>query len=82
MQKVVVARELGEMPKLLLVNHPPVASILVPHSFIWRTITDARDAGTAVLLSSADLSEHLALSDRLVCSIVVRSLRPSSTRQS
>jgi simple sugar transport system ATP-binding protein len=34
--------------------------------FIWRSITDARDKGAAVLLSSADLSELLALSDRLL----------------
>lgn len=66
MQKVVVARELGEMPKLLLVNQPTRGVDLGATQFIWRTITDARDAGTAVLLSSADLSELLALSDRLV----------------
>ncbi len=66
MQKVVVARELGETPRLLLVNQPTRGVDLGATQFIWRTITDARDAGTAVLLSSADLSELLALSDRLV----------------
>lgn len=66
MQKVVVARELGEQPRLLLVNQPTRGVDLGATQFIWRTITDARDAGAAVLLSSADLSELLALSDRLV----------------
>jgi ABC-type uncharacterized transport system ATPase subunit len=66
MQKVVVARELAEQPKLLLVNQPTRGVDLGATQFIWRTITDARDAGAAVLLSSADLSELLALSDRLV----------------
>jgi simple sugar transport system ATP-binding protein len=66
MQKVVVARELSEQPKLLLVNQPTRGVDLGATQFIWRTITDARDAGAAVLLSSADLSELLALSDRLV----------------
>jgi len=66
MQKVVVARELGETPKVLLVNQPTRGVDLGATQFIWRSITDARDAGTAVLLSSADLSELLALSDRLL----------------
>ena len=66
MQKVVVARELSEQPKLLLVSQPTRGVDLGATQFIWRTITDARDAGAAVLLSSADLSELLALSDRLV----------------
>ncbi len=66
MQKVVVARELSEQPKLLLVNQPTRGVDLGATQFIWRTITDARDAGAAVLLSSADLSELLALSDRLL----------------
>ena len=66
MQKVVVARELSEQPRLLLVNQPTRGVDLGATQFIWRTITDTRDAGAAVLLSSADLSELLALSDRLL----------------
>jgi simple sugar transport system ATP-binding protein len=66
MQKVVVARELSEQPKVLLVSQPTRGVDLGATQFIWRTLTDARDAGAAILLSSADLSELLALSDRLV----------------
>ncbi len=66
MQKVVVARELAEQPGVLLVNQPTRGVDLGATQFIWKSITDARDAGAAVLLSSADLSELLALSDRLV----------------
>jgi ABC-type uncharacterized transport system ATPase subunit len=66
MQKVVVARELAEQPKLLLVNQPTRGVDLGATQFIWKSITDARDRGAAVLMSSADLSELLALSDRLV----------------
>ena len=66
MQKVVVARELSENPAMLLVSQPTRGVDLGATQFIWRAITDARDAGTAVLLSSADLSELMALSDRLV----------------
>jgi simple sugar transport system ATP-binding protein len=66
MQKVVVARELSEQPKVLLVSQPTRGVDLAATQFIWRSLTEARDAGAAVLLSSADLSELLALSDRLV----------------
>lgn len=66
MQKVVVARELAEQPKLLLVSQPTRGVDLSATQFIWKTITEARDRGAGVLLSSADLSELLALSDRLV----------------
>ncbi|WP_323015042.1 ABC transporter ATP-binding protein [Devosia sp.] len=66
MQKVVVARELSEQPRLLLVNQPTRGVDLGATQFIWKSLTQARDGGAAVLLSSADLSELLALSDRLV----------------
>ena len=66
MQKVVVARELAEQPKLLLVSQPTRGVDLNATQFIWKTIAGARDAGAAVLLSSADFSELLALSDRLL----------------
>jgi simple sugar transport system ATP-binding protein len=66
MQKVVVARELSEQPKLLLVNQPTRGVDLGATQFIWESLTRARDQGAAVLLASADLSELLALSDRLV----------------
>ncbi len=57
---------MSEQPKLLLVNQPTRGVDLSATQFIWRTITDARDQGAGVLLSSADLSELLALSDRLI----------------
>lgn len=66
MQKVVVARELSKQPLVLLVNQPTRGVDLSATQFIWKSIADARDAGAAVLLGSADLSELLALSDRLV----------------
>ena len=66
MQKVVVARELSEQPRLLLVSQPTRGVDLASTQFIWRILTETRNAGAAVLLSSADLSELLALSDRLM----------------
>lgn len=66
MQKVVVARELAQQPQLLLVNQPTRGVDLGATQFIWESLTRARDGGAAILLASADLSELLALSDRLV----------------
>ncbi len=66
MQQVVVARELSEQPQVLLVNQPTRGVDLGATQFIWKSVTDARDGGAAVLLALADLSELRALSDRLV----------------
>ncbi|WP_273689292.1 ABC transporter ATP-binding protein [Ketogulonicigenium vulgare] len=66
MQKVVVARELATQPALLLVNQPTRGVDLGATQFIWERLTEARDGGAGVLLVSADLSELMALSDRLV----------------
>jgi simple sugar transport system ATP-binding protein len=48
------------------VNQPTRGVDLGATQFIWESLTRARDGGAAVLLASADLSELLALSDRLV----------------
>ncbi len=66
MQKVVVARELSSEPRLLLVSHPTRGVDLGATEFIWQRLAHARDAGSAILLTSADLSELLSLSDRMI----------------
>lgn len=66
MQKVVIARELAERPALLLVSQPTRGVDLGATQFVWQTLTQTRDQGTAIVLSSADLAELLALSDRLL----------------
>jgi len=66
MQKVVVARELSSKPKVLLVAHPTRGVDLGATEFIWQRIAEARDQGASVLLTSADLSELLALADRMI----------------
>ena len=66
MQKVVVARELAELPRVLLVSQPTRGVDLGATQFIWKTIAEARDQGAGVLLGSTDLSELMALSDRFL----------------
>ena len=64
-QKVVVARELSRALKLLVVAQPTRGLDVGSVEFIHRQIVQRRDAGTAVLLVSAELDEILALSDRI-----------------
>jgi len=64
-QKVVVARELSEDLRLLLVSQPTRGLDVGSIEFIHSQIVARRDAGAAVLLVSAELDEILSLSDRI-----------------
>jgi ABC-type uncharacterized transport system ATPase subunit len=64
-QKVVIARELSGDLKLLLVAQPTRGLDVGSIEFIHRRIVEMRDAGTAVLLVSAELDEIFTLSDRI-----------------
>ena len=64
-QKVVVARELGREPKLLVLDQPTRGLDVGSIEFIHRETIERRTAGTAVLLVSAELDEVLELSDRI-----------------
>ena len=60
-QKVVVAREMAFKPRLLMAAQPTRGVDVGSIEFIHRRIVDARDAGAAVLLVSAELDEILSL---------------------
>jgi general nucleoside transport system ATP-binding protein len=64
-QKVVVAREFGRELKLLILDQPTRGLDVGSIEFIHRQIIRQRDAGTAVLLVSAELDEVLEMSDRI-----------------
>jgi ABC-type uncharacterized transport system ATPase subunit len=64
-QKLVVARELGRNPVLLVAAQPTRGVDVGAIEFIRRSLVSQRDGGSAVLLISADLSEILSLSDRI-----------------
>lgn len=66
MQKVIMARELSSEPKVLLASQPTRGVDIGAMQFIYEQIVAARDNGAAVLLVSADLTELLTLSDRLI----------------
>jgi simple sugar transport system ATP-binding protein len=64
-QKVVVAREFSRPIKLLALDQPTRGLDVGSIETIHRLIIAKRDAGTAVLLVSAELDEVLELSDRV-----------------
>jgi simple sugar transport system ATP-binding protein len=65
-QKLIIGREFELDPKLLLVSQPTRGVDIGAIEFIHRKLIELRDAGTAVLLVSAELEEVTALSDRLL----------------
>jgi len=65
-QKLVLARELGQTPKVLLVGQPTRGVDIGAIEFIYSQLRAMRDAGCAVLLVSSELDEILALSDRVI----------------
>lgn len=65
-QKLIIGREFELNPKLLLVSQPTRGVDIGAIEFIHRKLIELRDAGTAVLLVSAELDEVMALADRLL----------------
>ncbi|MDR7417594.1 MAG: ABC transporter ATP-binding protein [Armatimonadota bacterium] len=64
-QKVVVAREFGFEPAVLIASQPTRGLDIGATEFVRRQILDARAAGMAVVLVSAMLDEVLSLADRI-----------------
>lgn len=65
-QKLIVAREFDINPRLILVAQPTRGVDIGATEFIHRKVIELRDAGSAVLLVSAELDEVLSLSDRVI----------------
>jgi len=65
-QRAVLARELSEVPAVLVAQNPCAGLDVAATAEIRRRIMAARNAGAAVLLLSEDLDELLELADRIV----------------
>lgn len=65
LQKVIIARELSKDPQLLIASQPTRGVDIGAIEFIHREIIAHRDRGAAVMVVSAELSEVMALSDRI-----------------
>ena len=66
LQKVIIARELSKKPRLLIASQPTRGVDIGAIEFIHNEIIQQRDEGAAVLVVSAELSEVLSLSDRII----------------
>jgi general nucleoside transport system ATP-binding protein len=66
LQRLVLGREIGKTPRLLLASHPTRGVDVRGIAFIHEQLTRARSAGAATLLISEELSELIELSDRLL----------------
>lgn len=65
-QKVIVAREMYIAPKLLVANQPTRGIDMGASMYIRQKLLDLKALGAGVLLLSADMSELLSLSDKVV----------------
>jgi ABC-type uncharacterized transport system ATPase subunit len=65
-QKVVIAREIAEEPKVLIAAQPTRGLDVGAIEFVHRRLIEQRDAGRGVLLVSLELEEIRSLSDRVL----------------
>ncbi len=65
-QKLVLARELGRNPELLIAAQPTRGLDVEAIEFVHSRILEERDSGKAVLLVSMELEEIMSLSDRIL----------------
>jgi len=64
-QKLIVGREMSNEPKVLIAAHPTRGVDVGAQAAIWEQLRQARAAGLATLLISADLDELIGMSDTL-----------------
>ncbi len=65
-QKLVIARELSDDPKLLIAAQPTRGLDVGAIEFVHRRLVEERDRNRAILLVSFELDEILGLSDRIL----------------
>ena len=65
-QKLILAREAAQAPRVLLVGQPTRGVDIGAIEFIHARLREMREAGGAVLLVSSELDEILALADRVL----------------
>jgi simple sugar transport system ATP-binding protein len=84
-QKLIVGREMLSDPRLLVAAHPTRGIDVGAQAAVWDALRDARQAGLAVLLVSADLEELIGLSDTLLVMLrgrIVARLDPAKVTKS
>ncbi len=65
LQKLILSRELREIPKLLIAAYPSRGLDVGAIEYVRKVLVNCRNSGSAILLISEDLDELLAMSDRI-----------------
>src|SRR5262249_56850647 len=65
-QKVVLAREIGRDPRVLLAAQPTRGLDVGAIEFVHKRLVEERDDGRAILLVSLELQQILSLSDQIL----------------
>lgn len=65
-QKVVVSREVSNNAQIIIADQPTRGIDIGAAKFIHEKLVSLRDQGAAILLTSADLTEVINVSDRLI----------------
>jgi len=83
-QKVVVAREVANDPRVLIAAQPTRGLDVGAIEFVHQRLVEERDEGRAVLLVSLELDEIMSLSDRILVMYegeIVGEYSPDATEQ-
>ena len=72
LQKLILGREIGRAPKVLLVEQPTRGLDVGARDTVWAALLAQREAGCAILLVSAELDEITALADRIAVIVAGR----------
>ena len=65
-QKVVIAKAIASMPKLLILDEPTRGIDAGARGDVYRIIQELKERGLAILMISSDMEEIVQLSDRAV----------------
>ncbi|MFN2490256.1 MAG: ABC transporter ATP-binding protein [Actinomycetota bacterium] len=65
-QKLILARELDDDPRLLIAHQPTRGLDVGAIEFVWKQLLEQKEQGRGVLLISAELDEIYELSDRIL----------------
>ena len=80
-QKMVLAREVNQQPKLLLLNQPTLGVDIAGVELVYQRLFELRESGGAILLVSNDLDEVISLADHVVVMFQGRVVKQLSKSQ-
>lgn len=80
-QKLVLARELANSPRLVIAAHPTRGLDVQTIAFVNNQLLACRDSGAGVLVSSADIAEAWQVADRIMVLAAGRLYGPVSVSE-